>query len=142
MHAILFDKIAQTVGINEITINGERLIPEPAMRKVHLWYRDFIQFHNNLEEIISLYNSWKTPLITRFTVKGGWAIPKAPLISAQLTVESLENYARWFWSLADNSVISCIFTQNQNNDVIMETTESEYTGMCTMDVEFAVKNIW
>lgn len=142
IHEILFDKTAQTICISEIAINGEKLIPERVMRRVHLSYNDFLKFHNNLENIILQYDSWQTPLRCSFTVKGGWAIPKAPLISAQLTVASLQNYARWFWRLTDDWVVSCLFTQNEANDVVMTTADTEYTGMCTMNVELSTKTLW
>ncbi len=109
------------------------------MRRVHIFYRDFIKFHNYLEQTLSLYDVWKTPLTTRFNVKGGWAIPKEPLVSANLTVASLQNYARWFWPLTDGWVMTCDFSQNEVNDIVMEETLTEYTGMCTMNVVLSVQ---
>lgn len=138
IRTMFFDQLAQTICISEITSSGKKLTPEQIMRKVHIFYPDFIKFHNYLEETLSLYDEWHIPLRTTFTVKGGWVIPKAPLILTQQTVASLGNYARWFWPLSNGWIMTCVFTQNQINDLVMETTETEYTGMCTMDAELSI----
>lgn len=138
---MFFDPLAQTISISEITWNGKKLKPESIMRKVHLHYLDFFKFHNCLEEMLSLYEDWQTHLRASLTVKGSWAIPKAPLILAQQTVDSLQDYARWFWPLKTGWVLCCLFTQNQVNDVVINTTDTEYTGVCTMDVEFSIVQI-
>lgn len=138
VHTIFFDKIDQSICIGEVQYKGQKLIPEKIMRRVHLFYTDFFKFVNYLEEIISLYDVWQTPLITNFTVKGGWEIPKAPLILAKMTVASLQQYARWFWMLTNEWVICCEFTQNEINDLEIATTDTYYTGKCTMNVKYSI----
>lgn len=132
---MFFDSMAETISVSEITYNGKKLVPERIMRNVHVHYRDFLKFHKCLEEILSLFNDWQTHLRYSIIVKGGWVIPKAPLMLAQQTVDSLKNYSRWLWPLPNGWVLCCLFTQNKVNDVKLTTTETEYIGMCTMDVE-------
>lgn len=136
---MFFDKVHKTVSVSNIVYKEKKLKPEKIMRQVHIIYRDFFKFHNYLEETLLAYNDWHTPLKTSFTVKGGWIIPKAPLVAAKQTVSFLQNYSRWFWPLTDNWVMTCEFTQNEVNDVVIKETMTEYTGMCTMNVVLSIQ---
>lgn len=139
IHTMFFDKLNETICVSDIVYKEKKLKPEKIMRRVPIFYRDFIKLHNYLEETLSIYEVWQTPLTTSFTVKGGWAFPKAQLVSAKITVASLQNYARWFWPLTDEWVMACEITQNEVNDVVMKETMTEYTGMCTMNVVLSIQ---
>lgn len=120
-------------------VHGKKLLPERIMRRICLPLKDFLQFHQNLDNLVLQYNNWNTPLTTTFSVKGKWTIPKAPLLFAQTTVEELGNYSRWLFPLTNGWVVSCLFTQNVVNDLVLTESELEYAGVCTMDVELATK---
>lgn len=103
-----------------------------------MWYPHFLQFHERLVETLNLYDEWKTPLVTKFTVRGGWAMPKDVvdfMVDSMVGVK-LYNYARWFWSLHNGWTMCALFTQNSVDDLITGSSDTNYTGECTMDVKF------
>lgn len=101
-----------------------------------MWYPHFLQFHERLVETISMFEEWKTPLVTKFTVRGGWVMPKDVVDFMTSTNVKLDNYARWFWSLSNGWTMCALFTQNVLGDLKTGSTDQNYTGECTMDVEF------
>lgn len=107
------------------------------MRAIYLWYPHFLEFHKRLVETLELYKEWNTPLETNFTVKGSWTIPKDVLdFMLNCTDFNLEHYAHWFWSFGNGWTMCAVFTQNSVGDLVRDSTETEYTGECTMDVKF------
>lgn len=136
LRSMLYDDLEQTIHIDQISYNGSHLQPEKVMRIVHIYYQDFIKFHDMLDETLKLYEEWRTSLITKFTIKGGWAIHKEPIQLAKVPVLSLTEYARWFWFLPNGNVMCCLFTQNEIEDLVLTDTETHFNGVCTMNVEF------
>lgn len=139
--SMFYDKIAKTIHIKEILCKGQKLKPEKCMRIIHIWYKDFLSFHKLLEETLTLNEEWQTELITKFTVRGGWVIEKEQLITRNMSVFSLGDYARWFWCLPNGGrVLCCLFTQNEiEDDLLMIETHTHFSGICTMNVKLFVQ---
>lgn len=134
---MFYNEAAKTIHIDQIFCKGRKLRPEKIMRIIHMWYHDFVNFHKLLDEILTLAGEWPCSLITKFSVLGGWLIPKAPLIHHQMSVFSLGNYARWFYDLPNGRTLCCLFKQNENeNDPIFTETATHYSGFYSMDVTF------
>lgn len=91
------------------------------MRIIHIWYKDFLKFHELLEDTLTLHETWTTDSVTKFTIIGGWVIPKEPLITRNVSVLSLGDYARWFWCLPNGSELCCVFKQNEAESDLLLT---------------------
>lgn len=106
------------------------------MRTIHLWYPDFLKFNQHLIDTVTMFEDLMTPLITRFTVKGGWAMPKDIVNFMENAGVKLDSYGRWFLILDNGWTMCALFTESSEQFLGRVETDTHYTGFCNMNVEF------
>lgn len=117
---MMYDQINQTIDIRNMSYNDIQWKPEKITRVIHLYYPHFLDFHNHVVDTLKMYDEWETPLVTRFTVKGGFNMPKDPV--CELGIEQLDSLARWFWPLDNGWTMCCLFTHKKDmNDLVAYT---------------------
>lgn len=134
---MFYNVAAQTIDISEITYQGSKFKPEKEKRTIHMFYPDFLQFDKHVNDTVTMFKEWMTPLVTKFQIRGGWALPKSItdfMISSRI---QLDSYARWFLILDNGWTMCALFTSNNNIviDLTSGISETHYTGEGIMDVE-------
>lgn len=134
---MFYNVTAQTIDISEITYQGNKFKPEKQKRTITMFYSDFLQFDKHVRDTVTTFKEWMTPLVTKFQIRGGWAMPKSITDLIILSGQQLDSYARWFLILDNGWTMCSLFTSNNGMvDLTSGATETHYTGECTMDVEF------
>lgn len=66
----------ETIHLREISYEGHTFRPEKQKRTIHIWFPHFLEFHENLVNTLYIFSEWKSPVVKKFTVRGGYAMPK------------------------------------------------------------------
>lgn len=135
MSEILYDPINETIDICEISYQGKTFWPEKQKRVIHVWFLHFLEIHARLVNIINSLDEWGPILKSKFTVRGGYAMPRPICDYIKGRGLVLDCLARYFYVLENGFTICAMFTENIDGSHVESQTDTHYTGICLMNVE-------